>query len=129
MSDERTYRVIAVDFDNTLFLTEYPDIVCPNTPVIEIAKRRRDEGDKLILWTCREGDVLEDAIKACRDYGLEFDAVNDNIPELKEKWGNNTRKVAADEYWDDHNTDLSEIKVAYCLISTRQEENKNEHQD
>lgn len=115
MPEERKYRVIAVDFDGTLFFTDYPKILSPITPVVEIAKKRREEGDKVILWTCREGEVLEEAVEACREKGLEFDAINDNIPELKEKWGNNTRKVAADEYWDDHNTDLREIKVAYFI--------------
>ena len=115
MPEERKYRVIAVDFDGTLFFTDYPKILSPITPVVEMAKKRREEGDKVILWTCREGEVLEEAVEACREKGLEFDAINDNIPELKEKWGNNTRKVAADEYWDDHNTDLREIKVAYFI--------------
>ena len=96
-------RVIAVDFDGTLFETKYPTILSPRLPVIEQAKKRRAEGDKLILWTCREGRELETAVTACRSFGLEFDAVNDNLPELKALWGNNPRKVAADEYWDDKN--------------------------
>ncbi len=94
-------KTIAIDFDNTIFETEYPTILRPISPVIEMAKERRARGDKLILWTCREGAELEAAVEACRAEGLEFDAVNDNLPEEKAKWGNNPRKVAADEYWDD----------------------------
>lgn len=97
------YKIIAVDFDNTVFETEYPTILRPISPVIEMAKERRARGDKLILWTCREGEELDAAVEACRAEGLEFDAVNDNLPEEKERWGNNPRKVAADEYWDDKN--------------------------
>lgn len=97
------YKVIAVDFDNTLFETDYPYIVRPILPVIEMAKARQEKGDKLILWTCREGAQLDAAVEACRTEGLEFDAVNDNLQEEKAKWGNNPRKVAADEYWDDKN--------------------------
>ena len=97
------YKIIAVDFDNTLFETEYPTILRPISPVVEMAKERRARGDKLILWTCREGAELEAAVEACRAEGLEFDAVNDNLPEEKAKWGNNPRKVAADEYIDDKN--------------------------
>lgn len=99
----RDYKVIAVDFDNTLFETDYPHIVRPILPVIEMAKARQEKGDKLILWTCREGAELDAAVEACRAEGLEFDAVNDNLQEEKAKWGNNPRKVAADVYWDDKN--------------------------
>ena len=95
------YKILAVDFDNTIFETEYPTILRPISPVIEMAKERRARGDRLILWTCREGAELDAAVEACRAEGLEFDAVNDNLPEEKAKWGNNPRKVAADEYWDD----------------------------
>lgn len=103
MDPERDYRVIAIDFDNTLFITEYPRIIAPISSIIERAKKHKEGGDKLILWTCREGPDLDAAIQACREEGLEFDAVNDNLTELKEFWGNNPRKVGADEYWDDKN--------------------------
>lgn len=99
----RDYKVIAIDFDGTLWETNWPRLVRPILPVIEMAKARKAAGDKLILWTCREGAELDAAVEACRNYGLEFDAVNDNLPELKEEWGNNPRKVAADVYWDDKN--------------------------
>ena len=96
-------KIIAIDFDGTLFETEYPTILRPISPVISLAKAEREGGAKLILWTCREGAELDAAVEACRAEGLEFDAINDNLPEGKAKWGNNPRKVAADEYWDDRN--------------------------
>lgn len=99
----RDYKVIAIDFDGTMFETEYPKILRPILPVIEMAKTRKAAGDKLILWTCREGAELDAAIEACREQGLEFDAVNDNLPEAKAEWGNNPRKVAADYYIDNKN--------------------------
>lgn len=103
---KREHQVIAIDFDGTLFETKYPTILRPNLPIINLAKRRRAEGDKLILWTCREGEELDAAIAACREYKLEFDAINDNLTELKAEWQNNPRKVYADQYWDDHNAIL-----------------------
>lgn len=99
----RDYKVIAIDFDGTLWETDWPRLVRPILPVIEMAKARKAAGDKLILWTCREGSELDVALEACREQGLEFDAVNDNLEEAKAEWGNNPRKVAADEYWDDKN--------------------------
>ena len=95
-------EVYAVDFDKTMNLAgKYPELGEPNTQLINYLIRRRAAGDKVILWTCREGKLLEDAVRYCRKYGLEFDAVNDNIQENKDRWGNNTRKVFADYYVDD----------------------------
>lgn len=94
----REYKVIAIDFDGTMFETEYPKILRPILPVIHMARERKAAGDKLILWTCREGPELNAAVEACRNYGIEFDAVNDNLPEAKTEWGNNPRKVAAGKH-------------------------------
>lgn len=102
-------RVIAIDFDNTLFKTEWPRIVEPIWPVIEAAKVEKTCGSALILWTCREGVYLEDAVKACKDVGLEFDAINESTPEWIAAWGGSTRKVGASEYWDDKAVGLSDI--------------------
>lgn len=126
MNDDRNYSIIAIDFDGTLFETDYPTIVSPNLGVIDAAKWCKECGDKLILWTCREGPELDAAIQACREYGLEFDAVNDNLPELKEKWGNNPRKVSADDYWDDKNSDIHYFIYAQA-VRDRLEAVKNIH--
>lgn len=94
-------RTIAVDFDGCLCKNNWPDIGNPNTEAINELIRRRQEGDKVILWTCREGDQLDNAIRWCKEHGLEFDAVNDNLTENKEFFKNNSRKLYANEYWDD----------------------------
>lgn len=105
-------EIYAVDFDKTLNLAEkYPDFGQPNIELIEILKERRAAGDKIILWTCREGELLEQAIEYCRKYGLEFDAVNDNLPENIEFFGNNCRKVWAHHYIDDRSRKPEEL---YC---------------
>lgn len=75
-------KAIAIDFDGCLCTNEYP-----NTG--------------LILWTCRQGKELEEAVAACERWGLHFDAVNENLPSWKEFFRNDTRKVGANEYWDD----------------------------
>ena len=94
--------IIAVDFDKTLSLGDWPGVGPVNGPIMREILKRKDEGDKVILWTCRSGDELSAAVAWCRMYGLEFDAVNENLPETLEAWGyRDTRKVFADEYWDD----------------------------
>lgn len=93
--------IIAVDFDGTLCGEIYPEVGKPNMQLIDALIKRRMAGDKLILWTCREGEPLKKAVNWCNRLGLYFDAVNDNLPETIEMWGNNSRKITADLYIDD----------------------------
>lgn len=93
--------IIAVDFDGTLCEDAWPEIGKANNYLIMCLKGRQALGDKLILWTCRAGDKLEEAIEWCKTQGLIFDAINDNLPEIVEKYGNNSRKITADIYLDD----------------------------
>ena len=93
--------VIAVDFDGTLCKERWPKIGAPNLPLIRWLVERREAGDKVILWTCRCGDMLDKAVSWCAARGLFFDAINANLPENVEKYGNDCRKVFADIYLDD----------------------------
>ena len=94
-------RAIAVDFDGTLFRTRWPEILGPNRHVIDRALEEQKKGAKLILWTCREGHLLEEALAACEKEGLHFDAVNDSLESWKRAFGGDSRKIGATEYWDD----------------------------
>lgn len=94
--------VIAVDFDGTLFKDKYPLVGEPIYPVINYIKQVRKEGNKIILWTCRQGQDLAVALEACNQIGLAFDAVNCNLNEHIEYYnGNDSRKINADLYIDD----------------------------
>ena len=83
--------IIAVDFDGTLCYSDWPELGEPNTRLITYLKKWKAEGNKLILWTCRAGDALNKAIDWCNEQELEFDAVNDNLPEIVALYGNNSR--------------------------------------
>ena len=96
-----TYQIIAVDFDGTLCFSNWPELGEPNLPLIHYLIAQKHAGNKLILWTCRVGEALESAVSWCRDHHLEFDAVNDNLPEIIEKYGTNSRKITCDYYIDD----------------------------
>ena len=102
--------ILAVDYDNTLFHGSYPVKGPPKPKVIKKVKEFKKYGAKVILWTCRSrGRVLIEAIHRCREAGLRFDAINDNVPsqkrymESQRKKGNifALRKVFADFYLDD----------------------------
>lgn len=96
--------VLAVDFDGTLCEDRWPDIGLPNNGIIAMAKKARDMGALVVLWTCREGEKLEEALAWCQGHGLSFDAVNDNPAPRKALYGNNPRKIGYDELWDDRST-------------------------
>jgi hypothetical protein len=79
-----------------------------------IANRQR-----LVLWTCREGKLLDDAIEWCRERGVEFYAANRDYPE--ETTDNNphfTRKLKADLFIDDRNIGgLPDWGTIYRMVS------------
>ena len=100
MSDYRKL-IIAVDFDGTLCYSVWPGTGEPNTELISELIYRRKMGDKLILWTWREGDALQIAINWCKDQGLYFDAVNANLTDVISLFGNDSRKISCDLYIDD----------------------------
>ena len=72
-------KIVSFDFDGTLAVTKWPEIIRPIQPVVEYAKQCKANGDQIILNTMREGVRLQDAVDWCREQGIEFDAVNDNV--------------------------------------------------
>lgn len=112
--------IIAVDFDGTLCKNQYPEIGEPNNALIEYLKMRQQKmGHKLILWTCRVGDKLEQAIDWCQDRGLIFDAVNQNLPEIVKSFGGDCRKVFAHEYIDDRNSGMGNSLIRCVYDSSK----------
>ena len=107
MNGKKLPRIWGVDFDGTLCRNKWPRIGAPNARLIAFLKKCREHGDAVILITMREGELLDQAVEWCRDRGLEFDAVNDNLPAVQEMFGENPRKVFANIYIDDRNMELS----------------------
>lgn len=96
--------VIAVDFDGTIVEHRYPEIG-PELPfATETLKMLIKDHHRLILWSVREGKLLDDAINWCRERGVEFYAINRDYPE-EEKGKNQffSRKLKADIWIDDRN--------------------------
>lgn len=103
--NEKTRKIYAVDFDGTLSLGEWPEVGPANIELINYLLELQSDGNKLILWTCRAGEALDNAVKWCRMHGLVFDAINDNLPEIIEEYGSNSRKITCDHYIDDRALD------------------------
>lgn len=88
--------IIAVDYDGTL---ETPNGM--NIALASKLKANQRRGDTVILWTCREGKSLQQALEKLREIGFYPNTVNDNAPEAVRRLGRNSRKIYADVYIDD----------------------------
>ncbi len=95
-------KVIAVDFDGTIVEHSYPRIGKEMLFAFATLKQLQKKGHKLILWTIRTGNLLDEAVEYCRQNGVEFYAVNKNFPE-EELSDNTSRKVNVDIFIDDRN--------------------------
>mgnify|MGYP000293754372 CR=1 FL=1 len=85
--------IIAVDFDGTIVEHKYPEIGRELPFAIETLKKLQQERHRLILWSVREGKLLQEAVDFCRERGLEFYAVNSNYAEETLESIINSRKL------------------------------------
>ena len=92
--------ILAIDFDGTITRdNDFPHIGKIMPEAQEVLQELHEKGCKLILWTCRNGQDLENAVTWCQAWGIPIDYVNENIPEIK--FGN--PKIFANYYIDDLN--------------------------
>lgn len=89
---------IAVDFDNTMAVNEYPRVGVPVPGAVEWLHRLQDAGARIILWTMRGSTAIEPALAFCATHGIRIWAVNHN-PEQAE-W-TDSPKAHADLVIDD----------------------------
>jgi len=110
---------IAVDFDGTIVEHRYPEIGQERPFAIETLKMLIRDRHKLILWSVREGKLLDEAVNWCRERGVEFYAVNKDYPE--ETFDNNqhfSRKLKVDLWIDDRNIGgLPDWGTIYRMVS------------
>ena len=111
--------IIAVDFDGTIVEHKYPVIGQEVPFAIDTLKMLIKDQHRLILWSVREGALLDEAVEWCRARGVEFYAVNKDYPEEeKEKNNHFSRKLKADFFIDDRNVGgLPEWGQIYQMIS------------
>lgn len=118
--------IIAVDFDGTLCSGPYPTIGDPIPDAVKTMQMLHDDGHTLIVWTCRCGDLLIDAINWMLQNKIPFDRVNDHDPVNLEKYKSNARKVYAHVYIDDKNVGgLPPWSKIYQYISEQERQYKN----
>lgn len=89
---------IAVDFDGTIVTHDYPEVGKPIDNCIETLKKLVSNGHKIILFTMRTGDKLQDAVNYLKEEGITLEGINENPAQAK--WSS-SRKVYAHIYIDD----------------------------
>ena len=98
--------LIAVDFDGTIVTHKYPKIGEEIPFAIDTLKMLRQDGHRLILWSVREGKLLDDAVAYCRERGVERKLKVDmfiddrNIGGLPD-WGTIYKMIKNHHKWDD----------------------------
>ena len=90
--------VICIDFDGTITTENcFPNISGLREHAADAIHNFQKAGHKCILWTCRYGQSLIDAINWLAEKGIKMDAYNENLYPLE------SRKIVADVYIDDKN--------------------------
>lgn len=114
------FMIIAVDFDGTIVEHRYPTIGEERPFATETLKKLIVEGHRIILWTVREGRLLDEAIRFCEERGVKFYAINRNYPEENFADGSCARKLNADVWIDDRNVGgLPDWGTIYEMITGR----------
>lgn len=111
---------IAVDFDGTLCYSVWPNLGEPNRKLIDFLLMCKAHGHRIILWTCRAGELLDVAVAWCEEQGLMFDAINENLADIIEFFGSDSRKVCSDIYIDDKNC-MPDVDMIKSLMSAKGE--------
>ena len=92
--------ILAVDLDETIIQSDTEELV-PGARDALLALRKL--GWKIIIWTCR-GDIETHVPEILKRHSIPFDAINENLPGLKDK----SRKITFDAIVDNKNVDLED---------------------
>lgn len=96
--------IIAIDFDGTIVEDAFPKIGAERNNAAACIRALKEMDHTIILWTCRSGERLTDAINWLLEHNIPFDRVNEHCPNNLAQYGDKppgTRKVYADVYIDD----------------------------
>ncbi|WP_295936633.1 hypothetical protein [uncultured Alistipes sp.] len=89
--------VIAVDFDGTVVTHAYPEIG-DDAGAIPVLRELVENDCRLILYTMRSGELLDQALRWFQKHEIPLYAVNENPKQ--QRW-TSSPKVHADLYIDD----------------------------
>ncbi len=112
---------IAVDFDGTIVEHRYPEIGKERPFATATLRKLIEDGHRLILWSVREGELLDQAVEWCKKRGVVFYAVNRDFDEdTPERNSGYSRKLKVQMFIDDRNVGgLPDWGAIYQIISKR----------
>ncbi len=116
-------KIFVVDFDFTIAISNYPEIISEIPCAIEVLKLLQLQGDIVILSTCRENEYLDMAIQWLNERNFYPDCINDNYPLGKYYHYGNCRKISGDVIIDDK---CDGYVVDWLSIKNKYVTNKNE---
>ena len=96
--------IAVIDFDMTIAKTNYPTILEPIDETVTFIQELQKRNNWVwVLWTARQGKVLQEALDWCNAHQLYPDFVNENVPYRIIKFGSDTRKIVGHINIDDRN--------------------------
>jgi hypothetical protein len=111
--------IFAIDFDGTIIEDKFPAMGDQRPLACDTIRRLQSDGHKFILWTCRCGPQLVEALMWLTDNGILPDAVNCNVIATP-GWG--IPKIYADVYLDDRSfpafTGWEAVREKYLKIKS-----------
>lgn len=91
-------KIVCVDFDGTCVTHEYPKIGAEVPNAVRILKKLNENQVKLILWTIRSGEYLQEAVNWFVEREIEIWSVNKNP---NQRFWSKSPKAYAPVYIDD----------------------------
>ena len=91
-------KIACVDFDGTCVMHEYPKVGDDVPNAVNVLKKLNENQVKLILWTIRSGEYLQDAVNWFTERDIEIWSVNKNP---QQRFWSKSPKANAPVYIDD----------------------------
>ena len=91
-------KIICVDFDGTCVMHEYPKIGADVPNAVNVLKKLNENEVKLILWTIRSGEYLQEAVDWFAEREIAIWSVNKNP---QQRFWSKSPKAYAPVYIDD----------------------------
>lgn len=89
---------VGLDFDGTMVKHKYPKIGEPIEDAVEVVQELIEKGHKVILYTMRSGERLQEAVDYLEEEGIKLYAVNENP---SQKYWTESPKIFCNVYIDD----------------------------
>jgi hypothetical protein len=111
------YKLIAIDFDDTIVDTDFPNIIGLKPHAREVMWKIIEHGGQIMVWTAR-GDL--NPVRDFLDFSMvPYGGINEDFEEVLLEYPKFSRKILADVYIDDRNLDTKESGIDWLEIERK----------